>query len=173
VRRTKVRRRLLVLDGDPAGWAQPDLELVGQRGDGLDERLAAAFEDVGAAALLVGMDTPQVDSGLLSQGVAALVDGAEAVLGPADDGGFWAIGLRTPDPACFLGVPMSTSTTGAAQLRRLRQQGCRVRALPALRDVDTWDDALAVASSAPGSDFAAGVAELTALQAAHPKAAVR
>ncbi len=61
VSRTPARRRVLVFDGDPAGWVMPGWEVVAQRGDGLDERLAAAFADTGPGpALLVGMDTPQL-----------------------------------------------------------------------------------------------------------------
>jgi glycosyltransferase A (GT-A) superfamily protein (DUF2064 family) len=58
----------------------------------------------------------------------------------------------------FLGIPMSTDRTGVAQRRRLEAFGLRVRALPILRDVDTIDDALAVAAEAPDSRFAAALA---------------
>src|ERR687891_127503 len=55
---TACDRRLLVLDGEPGAWADPRFELVPQRGETLDERLAAAFEDAGGPTLLIGMDTP-------------------------------------------------------------------------------------------------------------------
>ena len=55
---------------------------------------------------------------------------------------------------------MSTATTGAAQLARLRGQGRRVELAPVLRDVDRWDDAVAVAASAPATRFARAVAAL-------------
>ncbi|MGB7806486.1 MAG: DUF2064 domain-containing protein, partial [Actinomycetota bacterium] len=53
-------RPILALDGEPGSWLPPALEVIPQRGDGLDERLASAFDDVGGPALLVGMDTPQL-----------------------------------------------------------------------------------------------------------------
>jgi uncharacterized protein len=52
---------------------------------------------------------------------------------------------------------MSRSTTGEAQLERLRELGLEVRLLPVLRDVDRPDDAFAVAGSAPHTAFADAV----------------
>lgn len=152
-------RRVVVLDGAPGPWLPAGVEVVPQRGGGLDERLAAAFEDVGGPALLVGMDTPQITPALLRTGLALLAM-ADAVLGGAPDGGYWAIGLRRPDPALFLGVPMSVAETGAAQRARLAAAGLRVAGLPPLRDVDDIDDARAVAAHAPHGRFAATLAGL-------------
>ena len=84
--------------------------------------------------------------------------GADAVLGPAPDGGYWAIGLSVPDPRAFVGVPMSTAHTGRAQHTRLRMLGLRVALLPALRDVDRIADARAVAKLAPSGRFARALA---------------
>lgn len=149
-------RPVLALDGRPGSWVPQGFTVVPQAAGGLDRRIAAAFDDVlgpegqQGPALLVGMDTPQLGP-LLSS-----VDFAEhdAVLGLADDGGYWAVGLRRPDPALFHGVPMSEAVTGQAQLDRLRGAGLRVRLLPPLRDVDTVADAAAVARAAPGTRFA-------------------
>ena len=57
-------------------------------------------------------------------------------------------------PAVFLGVPTSTPHTGEWQRARLHRLRLRTVALPTLRDVDDFDDALAVARTAPGSRFA-------------------
>jgi hypothetical protein len=153
------RRRVLVLDGRPGPWLPPGFDVVPQCGGPLDERLAGAFAAVRGPALLIGMDTPQVAPGLLSVDWQA----ADAVFGPAADGGFWALGLRVPDPALVRGVPMSTSYTGAIQLGRLLTAGLRVAGLPRLRDVDTAADAVAVARQAPRSRFAARARELDAV----------
>ena len=147
-------RRVLAVDGpSPAGLA-PRWDVVPQRGRGLDERLASIFDDVGGPALLVGMDTPQLTPALLEAATARLVD-ADAVLGDAVDGGYWAIGLRQPNASAFIGVPMSAPTTAVRTRERLEMLGLHVADLPRLRDVDTIDDAWAVALEAPSSRFAA------------------
>jgi rSAM/selenodomain-associated transferase 1 len=140
-------------------------EVIPQRGDGLDERIAAAFDDayaqLNAPVVLIGMDTPQVTPGLLETVAQPLTAGeADAVFGPAADGGFWLLGLRQPDAKLIHGVPMSEDHTGQVQLDRLRAAGLRIRQVPELVDVDTVDDAVTVARQAPGSRFAATLAVL-------------
>jgi hypothetical protein len=165
INRTPVAHRAVVLDGPPGPWLGPGLEVIPQRGDGLDERLASAFDDVSGPLMIVGMDTPQVSPALLGQALRAL-ESADAVLGPAADGGYWGIGLRHGDPRAVIAVPMSSCDTLAAQRLRLRQLGLRVAELPTLRDVDTYEDALAVAAAAPHTGFARELASLTPRRAA-------
>jgi hypothetical protein len=145
---------VVALDGDSGEWLPSGFEVVAQRGRGLDERLAAAFMDVGEPALLVGMDTPQLTPALLNDSLATLAR-TDAVLGHTLDGGFWAVGLERPLAAAFVGVPMSTSWTGAAQQRRLEALGLQVATLPVMNDVDYIDDAIEVAAQAAESHFAA------------------
>ena len=146
-------RHVLVLDGEAPAWLPASLEVVPQRGTALGERLTAAFADAAAGpALLVGMDTPQVTPALLAEGLERASD-SDAVLGPAPDGGYWAVGLRDPSMPAFTGVPMSSSSTLYVQRRRLADLGLATTDLPALRDVDTMADARAVAAEAPASRF--------------------
>jgi uncharacterized protein len=141
-----------------SGW-----HLVGQRGNGFCERLAHAHLDAAAAlpgrpVLQIGMDTPQVTPLLLDTALRRLA-GADAVLGPAADGGWWALGLRDPRHATVLrDVPMSTPQTGQLTRQALAGRGLRLADLPILSDVDTWDTAVAVAASLRGSRFATTVA---------------
>jgi glycosyltransferase A (GT-A) superfamily protein (DUF2064 family) len=149
---------VLALDGAPGPWLPPGFDVISQRGGGLDERLAAAMDDAGCPALLIGMDTPQVTPVLLRMALDQLAaPEAGAVLGLTADGGWWALGLRHSDPNVFLGLPTSTPSTGRRQLGRLEDLRLRVSWLPVQRDVDTIDDALAVARGVPGSRFAAAV----------------
>jgi rSAM/selenodomain-associated transferase 1 len=153
---TPAARRVLVLDGEPGPWLPDGFELIAQRGRELGERLQNAVRDVGGALLVVGMDTPQLTRALLADALRRLDDPAiDAVLGPTADGGYWTIGLARADPAVFDGVAMSTDRTGAAQRARLEELGLRTATLPALRDVDTFQDATAVAALAPWTRFAA------------------
>jgi rSAM/selenodomain-associated transferase 1 len=163
VARTPASRRVLVFDdgGDPETierWAPPGFELIAQRGAGLAERLAAAFSDAGGPSLLVGMDTPQLTTELLLDGVRALsTPGVDAVLGPALDGGYWSVGLREPHAEVFAGVPMSVAGTCSAQRRVMRSLGLRLHEQASLRDVDTIADARLVAAQVPGSRFTAAL----------------
>ncbi|MFE0255759.1 DUF2064 domain-containing protein [Streptomyces sp. NPDC059010] len=152
------RRRVLVLDGTAGSWLPPGFDVVPQCAGGLDERLADAFARCNGPALLIGMDTPQVTPELLTVDFDGC--GYDACFGPAEDGGFWALGLAHPDPELLRGVPMSTPTTGAAQRDRLVASGLRVHDMPRLRDVDTVSDAEAVAATAPHTCFAAELARL-------------
>ncbi len=157
---TSAGRVVLALDGRPGPWCPPGVEVVGQ-GDGpLDRRLANAWATATSGpAVLIGMDTPQVTPAELDAAIGALAD-HDAVLGPATDGGWWALGLRRPHPRAFAGVPMSRPDTGARQCERLAALGLRTGRLPSHTDVDTWDDAVAVARSTPGGRFAATVEDL-------------
>jgi uncharacterized protein len=155
----RVRRRVVVLAGSPGGWLPAGFEVIEQRGSGLDERLAAAFVDLPGPTLIVGMDTPQVSPAMLEGGLLGL-DHHDAVLGPASDGGYWGIGLRCEDERAVIGVPMSSEHTLAAQRMRLHALSLGVAELETLRDVDTFADAVAVASEAPGTRFARALGEV-------------
>jgi uncharacterized protein len=164
---TPAAGRALVVDGDrpaPAGWRR-----AGQRGGPLGERLVHAYADTavsGRASLLIGMDTPQVTARLLTESAARLAaDDIDAVLGPATDGGWWALGLCDPRHAEALReVPTSTAETGTLTLAALRARGLRVALLPRLTDVDTAADALTVAALCPaGSRFARAVTAISAV----------
>jgi rSAM/selenodomain-associated transferase 1 len=143
-----------------AGLLRPSTVLR-QRGGDLAERLANAHADTAATlpglpVLQIGMDTPQVTPDLLAA-AATMLSEREAVLGPATDGGWWALGLRDPGAARLLAaVPMSQPHTGDRTLRALSEAGLRAATLPCLSDVDTMADAARVAGLA-GGRFAAAV----------------
>jgi rSAM/selenodomain-associated transferase 1 len=160
---TSCTTRVLALDGCLAPWARPGWSLLPQTGGDLAARLGAAAGSVAAPSLLIGMDTPQVTPAMLDDACTRLqAPGVDAVLGLADDGGYWAIGFRARRPGAFDGVAMSTPDTGRQQLTRLEDLGLRVDLLPKLRDVDTITDAAAVAADAPGSRFARAFRSLPA-----------
>lgn len=129
-----------------------EFAVIRQRGAGLGDRIANAFADVGGPILQIGMDTPQVTAQLLGDGLRMNADG---VLGPAVDGGWWALGLRDHRHAELIrDVPMSTPDTGRLTLKALRGAGLTIDLLPTLRDVDTFDAARKVAAEIPQSTFA-------------------
>jgi glycosyltransferase A (GT-A) superfamily protein (DUF2064 family) len=150
------RDRLLAFDGTADAWLRPGWRAVQQPIGTLDLRLVAAFETVSRPAVLVGMDTPQLRPDDLN---AFDPDRYEACLGLSTDGGYWAIGFADPRhaAAAIPGVPMSTTSTGLIQLRRLKALGLRVQKLQLLTDVDTIDAAEVVAGQAPDTAFAAAL----------------
>lgn len=161
VARTPAPRRILAFEGDGRRWRREGFELIPQRGPGLAERLAAAFDDVDSPALLVGMDTPQLTPTLLLDGICALSrQDCDAVLGPALDGGYWSVGFSHGVRGAFDDVPMSSVSTLSAQRARLGALGLRVHEQPPLRDVDTIEDARAVARAAPHTRFARTLAAI-------------
>src|SRR5947209_13130027 len=152
-------RRMVALDGAPGAWLPPGFDVVPQCDGSFDCRLAHAWDSVGGPGVQIGMDTPQVTGAQLDDALGAL-DRTPAALGHALDGGWWAIGLRRPNPAVFRGVPMSTGRTGLAQETRLRSLGLDVTRLPDLVDFDTIGDLAAVVGAAPGSRTAQVAADL-------------
>jgi glycosyltransferase A (GT-A) superfamily protein (DUF2064 family) len=162
---TPAARRILLLEGDypaPPGW-----EVTKQHGDGLAARLANGLAETarpGLASLLIGMDTPQITPALLNIVAGGLSD-RDAVLAPAEDGGWWALALREPCYGEALAtVPMSRPDTGELTRKALAHQGLSVGLAPALRDVDTVGDLHAVAAlCADGSHFARILSDLDLL----------
>jgi len=165
MRSVPASRRILFYDGDVAPLGTDEYELIAQPAGGLDERLAAIFDQCDEPAVLIGMDTPQVTADHVAPAFHDWPDSVDAWFGPATDGGFWAIGMREPRGDLIRGVPMSRSDTGVAQINRLAAAGLRIGLLPLLTDVDTYDTALAVAELAPHTQFAATFGAAAQVQA--------
>jgi glycosyltransferase A (GT-A) superfamily protein (DUF2064 family) len=136
------------------GW-----HLFEQAGGGLGARLAHAHRTVaalgGGPVVQVGMDTPQMTTEQLRVVAGGVGDGG-AVLGPAQDGGWWVLALVDGLGAgCLVDVPRSTATTHDLTRDALLGEGLQVRPTAMLRDVDTVADAASVATAAPQTRFAA------------------
>jgi hypothetical protein len=172
-RRVPAAKVVVALDDEPDATLAACLAgttVIAQRGGPLGERIAAAHADVarlvtGACTVQIGMDTPQLDSEVLGRCLDAVShpDGPDALLGPAVDGGWWALALRDPRHADLIRhVPTSRADTGTRTRAALHSAGLRVADLPRLTDVDTMADAHAVARACPGSRFAALLAAVGA-----------
>ena len=160
-----VAARVVALTGELGAAAEAEeitdslraFTVIAQRGNDFADRLANAHVDAAgnSAVLQIGMDTPQVTADLLTR-CGRRLDEDPAVLGPARDGGWWALGLRTPTAArCLRDVPMSQPDTGALTLAALRRDGLDVGILDELADVDVVGDIAAVRDAcAPTSRFA-------------------
>ena len=144
--------------GDEIEAALHGWDVFPQQGEGFAERLVHAHTTAAGRGdgpvVQIGMDTPQVTPVLL-QAAARALDTADAVLGRADDGGWWVLVLREGRAASPLArVAMSTPTTYDDTRGALEGAGLRVADTDVLRDVDTVADADLVAAVAPGGLFA-------------------
>jgi len=161
-----------------AAWArQHGFELREQCSGDLGARMHAATATAlarGERVVLVGTDCPDLDAAALA-GIAAALDGADAALIPAHDGGYVAIGLARPQDV-FSGVPWSTPQVAAVTRARLATAGAHWRELPALRDIDdeadlAWWRARPAPAPTPGAAgggtlaIVAGLVALTYLSA--------
>lgn len=138
--------------GDEIASALDGWTVIGQRGGSFADRLAAAHVDAALAhdgpTLQIGMDTPHVAPQLLRD-AALLLERHDGVLGPAEDGGWWLLGLTDPRWAERLrDVPMSSTDTGDLTLAALTPVASM--ALTATTyDVDTVIEAERAAADAP------------------------
>ena len=124
-----------------------DSELMAQRGENLGARERALFEDLFAegfgAVVVVGSDLPTLPASRVADAVGALRD-APVVLGPAEDGGYYLIGLTTPAPGAempdlFSGVRWGTADAFADTVAAAGRAGVAVAQVAPWYDVD--DDA--------------------------------
>jgi glycosyltransferase A (GT-A) superfamily protein (DUF2064 family) len=92
--------------------------------------------------VLVGSDCPELQIADLEAALQALADGADVVLGPALDGGYWLIGLRHPADWLFHGVDWETGRVLAQTRAKLRHHGWQWRELPVRADLDRPADLL-------------------------------
>lgn len=156
-------RRVVVLDGRPGPWLPADFEVIAQCTGSLGERMDAAFADVGGPAILVGMDTPQIDVDVLDVALRLLAAQPDvALVGPADDGGFWAVGLGVAPPRLFAGVAMSRNDTYKSLLLALARHSIPWTPLPVLSDFDDFETACTIAQTIPTSEFAEVVRQIIA-----------
>lgn len=106
----------------------------GDLGARLERVLRRALEHAPIAVAL-GADSPGLPAAHLDACLAGLEE-AEALLGPTEDGGFYALALRRCPPGCLAGLPWSQPHTARATAQQLAELGLRVGWGPAWWDVD-------------------------------------
>ena len=142
------------LCGDPAveAWGEllPPVAFSWQGEGELGDRLARASARVlgeGDSLLLIGADCPALDRGSLREAAAAL-EGHDAVLYPAEDGGYVLLGLSRFDASLFDRISWSSATVAAETLERIAALGWSVYVGPTLADVDEAADLSVIAAEA-------------------------
>lgn len=118
-----------------------------QRGDDLGERMQNAFRDVFESGyervVIVGSDCPELTKRHLGDAFTAL-DNHDVVIGPARDGGYYLLGMKSLHDELFVNKSWSTATVFHDTRRDARRLGLAVAELEVLSDVDTFDDFLRV-----------------------------
>ncbi|MBI2217341.1 MAG: TIGR04282 family arsenosugar biosynthesis glycosyltransferase [Candidatus Rokubacteria bacterium] len=118
---------------------------LAQRGTDLGERLATLLDTLIAdghrGAIAIDSDSPTLPMAYVAEAARVLEsDAADVVVGPCDDGGYYLIGLRAPEPRLFERMPWSTSAVLPLTLERAHDLGLKTHVLPAWFDVDTEAD---------------------------------
>lgn len=113
---------------------------VAQHPGDLGQRMHAAVQAAAGPVLVVGTDCPALTPADLQAAAQQLRDGHDAVLKPAEDGGYVLIGLRAPCWPVFDGVAWSTAQVLAQTRARLAAQGLHWLEAPTLWDVDVPAD---------------------------------
>jgi len=116
-----------------------------QRGHDLGERLTAAVARAFGAGcgpvVVIGADSPTLPPAYVARALAGLrSDEADAALGPAEDGGYYLVGLARPSAELFRGIPWSTPRAYAETAANAARLGLRLLELPPWYDVDTPAD---------------------------------
>ena len=102
----------------------------------LDTTRALLARGYGAVCVL-GADSPTLPTSYLTQAATLLLhEPIDAVLGPADDGGYWLLGLTRPHPEPYAGITWSTAAVADETRARIAAAGLRLAELPTWYDVD-------------------------------------
>ena len=121
----------------------PDFELLLQVGNGLGERLDNALTHClsrdFAQAVVINSDGPTLPTAYVTQAFD-LLNQVEVVLGPAEDGGYYLIGLTHPQPRLLREIEMSTPTVLQDTLTLAEQGNLQVALSPTWYDIDTASD---------------------------------
>lgn len=118
--------------------------MIPQRGADLGERLRNCFVDLFAlgveAVVVIGADSPTLPGEWIYDAFESLETENDAIIGPAEDGGYYLIGMRRLHERLFEEIPWGTGGVMAATTERARQAGVNLIVMPEWYDVDTPDE---------------------------------
>ncbi|MEH6638786.1 MAG: TIGR04282 family arsenosugar biosynthesis glycosyltransferase [Porticoccaceae bacterium] len=128
---------------DDSGEPGRSPTIVAQSGKDLGERMYRAFEQAltrSRPVILVGSDCPFFSKDYFTTAIEFLHSGQDAVLGPAEDGGYVMMGLNRVSPALFHSIDWGSAQVLAQTRERLAEQGWQWREMPPLADIDEPKD---------------------------------
>lgn len=130
--------RSLMQDWLGSSWSyQP--QATGDLGERMQLAFQSAFEMGSQRVVTIGIDCPELDSATLAQAFQALQN-HDLVLGPATDGGYYLIGLRSLIPKLFNGIDWGTNQVFRQTMAIAEGEGLAIATLAPLTDVDRPED---------------------------------
>ncbi|MFZ2199079.1 MAG: TIGR04282 family arsenosugar biosynthesis glycosyltransferase [Thermodesulfovibrionales bacterium] len=121
----------------------PHEKFIAQRGSDVGERMDNAIryllENGAKKAVITGADIPDLTSKIIIEAFEML-DHADVVVGPAHDGGYYLIGMKSPMSELFCNIPWSTGDVFSETVMVLKSSGKSYGVLPVLSDLDTIED---------------------------------
>ncbi|MCB0345257.1 MAG: TIGR04282 family arsenosugar biosynthesis glycosyltransferase [Bdellovibrionales bacterium] len=124
-------------------WLGSELQLraqpEGDLGKRLDHIFGERFDSGDSSVVAIGTDCVDLDGNLVDAAFNQLKSN-DAVLGPAQDGGYYLIGLSKPMPGLFENIPWSSHDTFDATVQKLRKFEAKLSCLKTLRDIDVPED---------------------------------
>lgn len=126
-------------------WLGPNFSYrVQSRGDlghRLQRAIHQAFKNGARKVIAIGSDCPDLSKEILNQAIQALNTHC-TVLGPAEDGGYYLIGMRHPNAGLFTGIEWGTDRVFKQTLETLHRRPCTIHLLPKLQDIDRPSDVI-------------------------------
>lgn len=123
-----------------------DIRYTPQQGNDLGERLhhaiESAFQEAADQVIVIGSDCPLLDADVLAEANRQL-ERHDVVVGPAEDGGYYLLGLKSPEKTLFQDIPWGTSEVLAQTLQKIDVAGLKRTLLAPLPDVDYPEDLVA------------------------------
>lgn len=118
--------------------------MLAQRGGNLGERLINCFADLFGfgfgSIVVIGADSPTLPEEILIEAFESLTGENDVVIGPAEDEGYYLIGMRKFHAEIFNDIPWGTDRVLAATEARVSEAGLNLKLLPVWYDVDTPEE---------------------------------
>lgn len=138
--------RLHLAGSRPEGFSMdfgPGVQVLGQSGEGLGERMSTAFGDAFSLGFepvcIIGTDHPNLPEQYVHRAFR-LLETSDSVIGPTEDGGYYLLGLREPNSDVFDGMTYSHPDVFAQARERLEDLGLSCQVIETWYDVDTIED---------------------------------
>lgn len=122
----------------------PDATVIAQQDTCLGGRLEKALDQMAergyTSRVVIGSDAPDLPVSYVEQAFARLGGGCDVVFGPAEDGGYYLVGVAGSYGQLFRGIPWSGPQVLEKSLERARQAGFAIEMLPSWYDIDAYGD---------------------------------